>query len=186
MPCRYRRKPNALIQETEHMRRITSSMALALAITLFAGTISPVVSAGPAYFAQQARGDWTAVESLPADEDIAIKLKSGKQVRGEFLSATANEVTITRKGKAESFAKDSIAQIDRLVRKAEKGKYAAIGAAIGTGVGAGIGGAKASSASDDGYVYTIAGVAMGAGFGALGGLLWGQAKRKHVLIYQAP
>jgi hypothetical protein len=169
-----------LIQETKHMRRITSTMAVALAIMLFAGTITP------AAFAQQARGDWTAVQSLPADEDIAIKLKTGKQVRGEFLSATANEVTITRKGKGESFAKDAIAQIDRLVRKAEKGKYAAIGAAIGTGAGAGIGGAKAASASDDGYVYTIAGVAMGAGFGALGGLLWGQAKRKHVLIYQAP
>ena len=155
-------------------------MALTLAVSLLAGSIMP------AAWAQQARGDWTAVQSLPADEDIAIKLKSGKQVRGEFLSATDNELTITRKGKGESFAKDAIAQIDRLERKAEKGKYALIGTGIGAATGAGIGGAKASSASDDGYVYTIAGVAMGAGFGALGGLLWGQAKRKHVLIYQAP
>jgi hypothetical protein len=164
----------------EHMRRITSSIALALVATLCAGTILPGA------LAQQARGDWTAVQSLPADEDIAIKLKTGKQVRGEFLSATASEVTITRKGKGESFAKDAIAQIDRLERKAEKGKYALIGTGIGAGTGLGIGGAKASSASDDGYVYTIAGVALGAGIGALGGLLWGQAKRKHVVIYQAP
>ena len=162
------------------MRRITSSIALALVGTLCAGTILPGA------LAQQARGDWAAVQSLPADEDIAIKLKTGKQVRGEFLSATNSEVTITRKGKGESFAKDAIAQIDRLERKAEKGKYALIGTGIGAGTGLGIGGAKASSASDDGYVYTIAGVALGAGFGALGGLLWGQAKRKHVLIYQAP
>jgi hypothetical protein len=161
--------------------RMTSWMACLLAATLVVGTV------GPTAFAQQpAPGDWTAVKSLPNDEDISIRLKTGKRVRGEFLSATDTEVTITRKGKGESFAKDSIAQIERLERKAEKGKYAAIGAAIGTGVGAGIGGAKASSTSDDGYVYTIVGVAFGAGFGALGGFIWGQAKRKHVLIYQAP
>ena len=162
------------------MRRTTSLIACTLAVTLVLVTI------GPAAFAQQARGDWTAVQSLPADTDLSIHLKTGKKIHGEFLSATDNEVTITRKGKGESFAKDAISQIERLERKAEKGKYAAIGAGIGTGVGAGIGGAKASSASDDGYVYTIVGVAMGAGFGALGGFLWGQAKQKHVLIYQAP
>ena len=160
--------------------RMKSWISCLLATTLVILTVAPVA------FAQQARGDWTAVQSLPADADISIRLKTGKRVRGEFLSATDNELTITRKKKGESFAKDTIAQVERLERKAEKGKYAAIGAAIGTGVGAGIGGAKASSTSDDGYVYTIAGVAMGAGFGALGGFLFGQAKRKHVLIYQAP
>ena len=145
-----------------------------------------LVTVGPLAFAQQPHGDWTAVQSLPADEDISIRLKTGRQVRGEFLSATDSEVTITRKGKGESFAKDAIAQIERLERKAEKGKYAAIGAGLGTGAGAGIGAMKASSTSDDGGIYTVVGVAMGAGFGALGGLLWGQAKRKHVLIYRAP
>ena len=163
------------------MRRVTSLISCSMAIALV------VVTAAPAAFAQQpALGDWTAVKSLPNDEDISIQLKTGKRVRGEFLSATDNEVTITRKGKGESFARDLIARIERLERKAEKGKYAAIGAAIGTGVGAGIGGAKASSTSDDGYVYTIVGVAFGAGFGALGGFLFGAGKRKHVLIYQAP
>ena len=162
------------------MRRMTSLISGVLAVTLV------LVTVGPTAFAQQARGDWTAVQSLPADKDISIQLKTGKRVRGDFLSATDNELTITRKGKGESFAKDTIAQIERLERKAEKGKYALIGTGIGTAVGGGIGVAKASSASDDGYVYTIVGVAMGAGFGALGGFLFGQAKRKHVLIYQAP
>lgn len=162
------------------MRRMTSLISCGLAVTLV------LVTVGPTAFAQQARGDWTAVQTLPADADISIQLKAGKRVRGDFLSATDNEVTITRKGKGESFAKDAIAQIERLERKAEKGKYALIGAGIGTAAGAGIGVAKASGASDDGYVYTVVGVAMGAGFGALGGLLFGQAKRKHVLIYQAP
>src|SRR5262245_27510777 len=128
------------------MRRMTSLIARSLIMTLVLAT------AGPLVLAQQARGDWTAVQSLPADADVSIKLKDGKKIRGEFLSATDNEVTITRKGKGASFAKDAIAQVERLERRAEKGKYALIGA--------GIGGAKASSTSDDGYVYTIAGVAM--------------------------
>jgi len=159
---------------------MTSLISGTLAIMLMLVTIVPLA------FAQQPRSDWAAVQSLPADQDISIRLKTGKQVRGEFLSATDNEVTITRKGKGESFAKDEIAQIERLERKAEKGKYAAIGAGIGTGAGAGIGAMKASSTADDGGIYTVVGVAMGAGFGALGGLLFGQAKRKHVLIYQGP
>lgn len=162
------------------MRKITSFIACALALLLV------LVTTGPVAFAQQARGDWTAVQSLPADADISIKLKTGKTVRGEFLSATGSELTITRKGKGESFAKDAIAQIERLERKAEKGKYALIGAGIGAGAGTAIGGAKAAGASDDGYVYTIVGLAMGTGFGALGGFIWGQAKRKHELIYSAP
>ena len=45
---------------------------------------------------------------------------------------------------------------------------------------------RANSASDDGYVYTIVGVVFGAGFGALGGLLFGSAKQRHILIYEAP
>jgi hypothetical protein len=162
------------------MRRMTSLISSALAVTLV------LVTVGPTAFAQQARGDWTAVQSLPADADISIHLKTGKKIRGDFLSATDNELTITRKGKGESFVKDTIAQIERLERKAEKGKYALIGTGIGTAVGAGIGAAKASGASDDGGVYIIAGVALGAGFGALGGFIFGQGKRKHVLIYQAP
>ena len=38
---------------------------------------------------------------------------------------------------------------------------------------------------DDGEIYPIAGTILGAGIGAVGGFLFGQAKRKRVLIYQA-
>ena len=105
------------------MQRMTSLISSALAVTLV------LVTVGPTAFAQQARGDWTAVQSLPADADISIKLKTGKKVRGDFLSATDNELTITRKGKGESFAKDTIAQIERLERKAEKGTITVSGKA---------------------------------------------------------
>lgn len=138
----------------------------------------------PAAFAQ--RGDWATVKSVAIDEDLSIKLKDGHKVSGKFSSANDSELTIIRKGKQQVITKDTIAEVYVLKRKAEKGKYAAIGAGIGLGAGAAIGGVEASHTSDDGYVYTIVGVIFGAGFGALGGLLFGAAKRKHVLIYQAP
>lgn len=149
-------------------------------------TASVLISAmSPAAFAQRARGNWTNVQSLTVADDLSVKLKDGKKIRGEFSSANDSELTIIRKGKQQVIAKDTIAQVSRLERKAEKAKYAAIGAGIGAGAGAAIGGAKASGASDDGYVYTIVGVIFGTGFGALGGFLFGAAKRKHVLIYES-
>lgn len=156
-------------------------MAIVLTVTVLTSTLSPGV------FAQQpARGDWTTVQWVGTDERLSIRLKDGKRVTGKFSSVNDSELTIIRKGKQQVISKDTIAQVQYLKRKAEKAKYAAIGAAIGAGAGAAIGGAKANSTSDDGYVYTIVGVVFGTGFGALGGFLWGAAKRKHVLIYQAP
>jgi len=161
------------------MRKLTTSIACVLAATILVSAVSPVA------FAQQ-RDNWSSVQSVSIDEDLSIKLKDGHQVRGKFSSANDSELTIIRKGKQQVIQKDSIAQVYQLQRKAEKAKYSAIGAGIGLGAGAAIGGAKASGTSDDGYVYTIVGVLFGTGFGALGGFLFGAAKRKHVLIYQAP
>lgn len=162
------------------MRRIISTTACLVAVAVFISALAP------AAFAQRVTGDWANVQSLGLDEELSVKLRDGKKVRGRFSSANDSELTIIRKGRQQVIAKDTIAQVYQLERKAEKAKYAAIGAAIGAGAGAAIGGAKASSTSDDGYVYTIVGVIFGTGFGALGGFLFGAAKRKHVLIYQAP
>jgi small nuclear ribonucleoprotein (snRNP)-like protein len=155
-------------------------VSLALAVSLIVSAIAP------AAFAQQtATRGWNTLQSLKADE-LSIKLKDGKSVRGEFYSVNDSELTILRKGKQQVVARDVVAQIELLERKAEKGKYAAIGAGIGAGTGLGIGLAKNSPPVDDGGIYPVVGTALGAGIGAIGGFLFGQAKRKRVLIYQAP
>ena len=158
------------------MDRTTSTIACFLAVTILVGAMAP------AAFAQ--RGEWNSVRALAIDEDLSIKLKDGHKVTGKFSSANESELTVIRKGKQQVVAKDTIAEIYRLERRAEKAKYAAIGAGIGAAAGGGIGGAKASQTSDDGGIYTVVGLAFGTGFGALGGLLFGAGKRKHVLIYQ--
>ena len=160
------------------MKRKTAIVSLLLTVTLI---YSPLV------FAQQpaVSGDWSAVQDVPPGDQLVLNLKDGKSVKGKVISVTSDELSITRKNKNETIRRDSIAQVYRLKRKAEKGKYAAIGAGIGAGTGLGIGLAKNSPPIDDGEIYPIVGTILGAGIGALGGFLFGQAKRKRVLIYQA-
>jgi hypothetical protein len=161
------------------MKRSASVIAALVAASIL------ITAMAPAGFAQRLN-DWANVQSTAIDEDLSIKLKDGHKITGRFSSANNSELTIIRKSKQQVIQRDSIAQIYRLERKAEKGKYAAIGAGIGAAAGGGIGAAKASQTSDDGGIYTVVGLAFGTGFGALGGLLFGAGKRKHVLIYQAP
>jgi hypothetical protein len=66
---------------------------------------------------------------------------------------------------------------------AQKGKWALIGAGIGAGTGTAIGYAKYSPDSDDSEIYIPVGLLIGAGSGALGGMLFGQTTRKRELVY---
>ena len=163
------------------MRRIISTTACLVAIAVFISALAP------AAFAQRVTGEWATVQSLPPGDEVSVKLKDGQSLRGRFSTANDSELTILRKKKQQPIAKNTIAQVYRLERRAEKAKYAAIGAGIGAAAGGTIGGVKAASgsSSDDG-IYTLVGLVFGTGFGALGGFLFGAAKRKHVLIYQAP
>jgi hypothetical protein len=164
------------IQE-DTMKRRTAIASLLLAVLIYP----------PLAMAQQpgAPGDWSVVQNVPPGDELVDQLKDGKSVKGKVASVTSDELSLTRKNKTETVRRDSISQIHHLKRKAEKGKYAAIGAGIGAGAGLGIGLAKNSPPVDDGEIYPKVGAILGAGIGAVGGFLFGQAKRKRVLIYQA-
>ena len=160
------------------MRRRITIVSVLLAITL---VYSPLARA------QQPAGssDWGAVQAVPPGDALIVKLKDGRSVEGKLNSVNDSELSLTRNNKNETFGRDRIFQVYGRKRKAEKGKYAAIGAAIGAGGGLGIGLAKNSPPVDDGEIYPIGGAILGAGIGAIGGFLFGQAKRKRVLIYQS-
>lgn len=166
------------------MRRKTTILCALMAITL---GYSQMAIASPLAMAQQptASGDWSVVQALAPGDALIVKLKDGRSVDGKLNSVTDAELSLTRNNKSEAFGRDRIFQIYSRKRKAEKGKYAAIGAGIGAGAGLGIGLAKNSPPIDDGEIYPIIGASLGAGIGAIGGFLFGQAKRKRVLIYQA-
>lgn len=160
------------------MSRKTTIVSVLLAITL---VYSPLA------IAQQPTGssDWASVQAVPPGDALIVKLKDGRSVEGKLITVTGAELSLTRDNKNETFGRDRIFQVYARKRKAEKGKYAAIGAGIGAGAGLGIGLAKNSPPVDDGEIYPVVGTILGAGIGAVGGFLFGQAKRKRVLIYQS-
>ena len=88
-----------------------------------------------------------------------------------------------RDGKPFGIPRADVRQVFVTEGKAAKGKWAAIGAGIGAGAGTGIGAAKYSPDSDDSEIYIAMGLLIGAGAGAVGGLLFGQSKRKRVMVY---
>jgi hypothetical protein len=156
-------------------------------LTVIIVSVSFLISVtSPAAMGQQpAIDDWNVVQSLSPDQEIVIGLKSGNEVKGRFLDAGASELTITRKGKHESFAKDTIAQIQRVKGKAKKGMFALIGAGVGAGTGFAIGQSKNGPNVDDGAIYPFVGTLLGTGIGAVSGFFIGQTRRNRELVYRA-
>lgn len=161
------------------MNRKTTVLSALVVITLVCAPLA--IAQQPA-----ASSDWSAVQAaLAPGDEIVVNLKDGRSLDGKFASVTDAELSLTRNSKVEAVGRDRVFQIYEKKRKSEKGKYAAIGAAIGAGAGLGIGLAKNSPPIDDGRIYPIGGAILGAGIGAVGGFLFGQAKRKRTLLYQA-
>ncbi|HSS22688.1 MAG TPA: hypothetical protein VLL54_21630 [Pyrinomonadaceae bacterium] len=136
--------------------------------------------------AQSSLHDWSTVQAVAADERLVVEKKDGKTITGKMIEATATNLTISRRGKVENIPRENIQQIYHSTGKAEKAKWAGIGAGIGTAAGGGIGAAKAASVSDDGGIYVLAGLLIGAGAGAVSGLAFGESRRHRELIYTTP
>jgi hypothetical protein len=143
-------------------------------------------SPAPLAFAQQASSnDWTVVQQIRTDEKILVKQKNGKEVKGSMIEATETNLTIDRNGKPFGIPRADVRQVFVIKGKAQKGKWALIGAGVGAGVGAAIGYTKYSPDSDDSELWIPVGLMFGAGGGAISGFLFGQSTRKRVMIYDA-
>ena len=139
----------------------------------------------PLAFAQQSAStnDWTAVQRLNTNTRLVVKQKNGKEVKGLMIEANDSSLTIDRDGKPHSIPRADVRHVHVVEGKAAKGKWALIGAGIGAGVGAGVGAVKYSPDSDDSELWIPVGLMFGTGIGAASGLLFGQTKRKRVLVY---
>lgn len=143
-----------------------------------------LLATAPLAFAQSAStGDWSAVQRLTTNARLIVKQKNGKEVKGLMIEATENTLTIDRDGRPVSIARSDVRHIELIEGKAQKGKWALIGAGIGAGVGAGIGRTKYSPNRDDSEIWTSIGCMFGTGIGAAGGLLFGASRRKRVMVY---
>lgn len=161
------------------MRRNIAVLNILLAFALI---YAPVAAAQQS----ASSGEWGSVKAVPQGAELIIKLKSGESLRGKLMSVTDTSLSIiVKNNKTETIDRNDVSEVYQSRRKSEKAKYALIGAGVGAAVGGGIGAAKNSPPIDDGEIYTIVGVPLGAGIGAVAGLLFGLARRKRVLIYQA-
>ena len=127
--------------------------------------------------------DWSAVQRIGTDEKLIVKKTDGKEVKGQMIEATETTLRIDRDGKPFEIARTDVRQVQVISGKAEKGKWALIGAGIGGGVGTGIGASKYRSDRDDYGIYVYMGALIGVGAGAVGGLLFGQSRLERNLVY---
>jgi len=138
----------------------------------------------PVAMAQQvSSSDWAAVQQIQTNAKVVVKRKKGDDIKGQMIEANDSTLTIDHNGKPQSIARADIRQVYVSHGKAEKGKWAAIGAGIGAGAGAGIGAIKYSPDSDDSGIYVVGGLLIGTGVGAVTGLLFGQSRRERTLVY---
>lgn len=155
-------------------------LSLLLVIVLLCGHSTLVFSQQPA-----SSNEWSVVQQLKTNEKLIVRQKNGKEFKGEMIEATDTTLTIDRNGKPLSIPRVDVRQVYVIAGKAKKGKWALIGAGIGAGAGSGIGAVKYSSHVDDSEVYIAMGLLLGAGGGALGGMLFGQSKRSRMMVYDA-
>ena len=139
----------------------------------------------PLAFSQQgpSLSDWASVQQIKTNERVFVRQKNGKEIKGEMIEASDTTLTIDRDGKPLSIARGDVRQVYVVSGTAKKGKWALIGAGIGAGAGAGIGAVKYSRSVDDSRIYIRIGLIIGAGSGAVGGMLFGQNTRNRDLVY---
>ncbi len=164
--------------------KTTSVMLSLILATMLA---SPARTRAQATSAARSQGDWSSLEAIARGSEIVVKLKSGKTAKGRLSSVSDTTLTLERKGRTNDIASADVATVHRIIGKASKAKWAGIGAGIGAAGGAGLAGlAAADDNSDfDPSLLALATVPVGAGIGALIGLVVGAGKRKRELVYEA-
>jgi hypothetical protein len=127
--------------------------------------------------------NWTAVQRIGTDEKVIVKRKDGKEFKGRMIEASETTLRIDRDGKPFEIARADVRRVEVSEGKAQKGKWALIGAGAGAAVGTGIGAVKYSPDSDDSEIYIAMGLLLGVGIGAVSGMLFGQTKRSRTTVY---
>jgi len=136
--------------------------------------------------AQTATPDWSRLSSVEGGAKLAVKLKNGKEVKGNFSSVSVSELTLQQKQKSIAVKREEIATVHQLVKKGSGSKSALIGMGIGGGAGALLGAAGSRDEFDKIEQAATAGLAViGAVAGGVTGYFIGRGTSKRVLVYQS-
>lgn len=157
-----------------------TASALCLVLTLFLTCLTSNTQT------QTADQNWATVESLSAGNKLEVHTKDKRHLKGLLKQVDSDSLTLSGKKTEYALTKSEISTVHRSVSESETLKYSLIGAAAGAAIGAGIGVAQNSPPKDDGEIYVMLNTPIGAGIGAVAGVLFGKGRRKRILIYQAP
>ena len=125
--------------------------------------------------------DWNRVKALTADAIVRIEQVGGRQLEGRLVSATDTEVAILVGVATVVVDRQSIRQVDQVVRPV--GKRALLGLLIGGAGGAILG---HSTAESNKGAWTALMAAGWAAIGAVIGVVDGLKTRDYRLVYQSP
>ena len=93
-------------------------------LATFLCTVLFVMAIGPAAAHAQTKptsaiGSWESMKSIPPGDELKVRLKTGNTVKGRFLSATEDGLTLSRGRKTTDVIRADVAQIYRLFEKSK-------------------------------------------------------------------
>jgi hypothetical protein len=135
--------------------------------------------------------DWEKVKQVAANEELEVRLKDGRKVKGRLISATDSELRLSIKKQQPALIKRDDVQKAWHMRpsnKAKKQRYAGIGGITGllTGIGYAVSRLEVQCGKCTGEKAAMGGAIIG---GLVGGALIGHklgGRPQKVLIFQSP
>jgi hypothetical protein len=112
---------------------------------------------------------WDSVTRIAEGQKIELRTRDGAELKGTFISATAESIAIRYKSGEQSVERASVLRV-RVYDAGRRTRKGVMWTAIGAGAGAGVGMAACPQCSNEGSgaKYVGPGVAVGAALGALG------------------
>jgi hypothetical protein len=92
----------------------------------------------------QARNDWTMLQRLNKDDKVAIQLKTGEKLKGDFSAATDMDLTISVHSSKRKLNRNDVKKVQRVT-----GDSVGITTLKGTAVGAATGATVGAAAGED-------------------------------------
>ncbi len=116
-------------------------------------------------------GNWNKVQSLPTKTNIAIELRYGEEVNGEFVRLAEDSIVVREYEREKVFPRNAVALIKR-IKPGSRARNAAIAGGIFFGIGFGLGYAGGAYITDQNSMPAGERASVGA---AMGGLMGGVA-----------
>jgi hypothetical protein len=140
----------------------------------------------------KSHNDWTMLQRLTRGDKVAIELKTGKTIKGEFDQSTDVALTISADNRTISIDRNDVKKVNR-ISGSSVAKSTLTGTAVGAAAGATTGAALGDNCDRSSSfgpcfsrgVVAMVGAVLFAIPGAVVGLVIGLHGRHHELIYEA-